>query len=157
MEHLDLILWPPTVWHWLALGFILLSIEMAVGTYDLLWIAIAAGFTSAFAAFAPDALTHWQGQMVFFAAASAVLFVAGRTVFRNMRENVEEHPTLNKRMASLVGARGLTKSGFSGGMGRVRLGDTDWSAEMIDGSDPESGVAVVVEATDGNRLKVRRA
>ena len=155
MENLELVLWPPTAWHWLALGLILLSIEMAVGTYDLLWIAIAAGITSAFAAFAPEAVTGWQGQLVFFAISSTALFFVGRTVFRNLRENIEEHPTLNKRMASTVGARAITKGAFVGGAGRVKLGDTEWSAEMVDGGNPPEGSTVVVEATDGNRLKVR--
>ena len=31
MEGLALTLWPPTAWHWLALGLVLLSIEMMTG------------------------------------------------------------------------------------------------------------------------------
>ena len=46
MEGLALTMWPPTAWHWLALGLILLSIEMVAGTFDLLWVAIASGLTS---------------------------------------------------------------------------------------------------------------
>ena len=34
-----------TVWHWLALGLLLFGIEMMTGTFDLLMISIAAGFT----------------------------------------------------------------------------------------------------------------
>ena len=49
MDGLALTLWPPTAWHWLALGLILLSIEMMTGTWDLLWVGLAAMFTSAFA------------------------------------------------------------------------------------------------------------
>ncbi len=157
MEALELVLWPPTVWHWLALGLFLISIEMMSGTYDLLWISIAAGLTSAFTAFAPDTISNWQGQLVFFAIASTVLFIIGRTLFRKMREDVEEHPTLNKRMAGTLGKRGTVATGFSGGLGRVKLGDTVWSAQSVDGSDLASGVAVIVEDTDGNILKVKAA
>lgn len=155
MDGLVLSLWPPTAWHWLALGLILLSIEMMIGTFDLLWIAIAAAVTSAFAAFAPASLTGTEGQLLVFAIASVGLFIVGRTVFRKMREGIEEHPTLNKRMASTIGSRGTVATAFSGGLGRVKLGDTVWSAETMDGSDLSEGTGVTVEETDGNVLKVK--
>ncbi|MEL7032944.1 MAG: NfeD family protein [Pseudomonadota bacterium] len=157
MEGLALTLWPPTAWHWLALALILFSIEMMTGTWDLLWISIAAAFTSAFAAFAPAGIAGWEGQLVFFAIATVVLFIIGRTLFKSMRENVEEHPTLNKRMAGTLGQRGVVADDFTGGLGRVKLGDTVWSAQSVDGANLASGAAVVVEATEGNTLKVRPA
>ena len=78
-----------------------------------------------------------------------------RTVFRKMRDKVEEHPTLNKRMASTLGARAVVVTGFSGGLGRVRLGDTVWTAEAVDGNDYAEGVPVTGEDTGGNTLKVK--
>ena len=157
MEGLDLTLWPLTAWHWLAIALVLFSIEMMTGTWDLLWVSIAAAFTSAFAAFAPSGIAGWEGQLVFFAITTVILFIVGRTVFRNMRENVEEHPTLNKRMAGTLGQRGVVADDFSGGLGRVKLGDTEWSAQSTDGANLASGSAVVVESTEGNMLKVRPA
>lgn len=157
MEGLDLTLWPPTAWHWLALGLFLISVEMILGTFDLLWIAIAAALTSVFTAIAPGGMSAWQGQLIFFAIASTGLFVMGRTVFRKMRDSVEEHPTLNKRMAGTLGQRGVVATDFSGGIGRIKLGDTVWSAETVDGSDLATGVGVIVEDTAGNVLKVRAA
>lgn len=157
MEGLDFVLWPPTAWHWLAVGLILLSLEMMLGTFDLLWVSIAAGMTSAFTAIAPDGIAGWQSQLVFFAIASTALFILGRTLFRRMRENVEEHPTLNKRMAGTLGQRGVVADDFSGGVGRVKLGDTVWSAQSVDGANLASGAAVIVEATEGNTLKVKPA
>ena len=119
MEGLDFSLWPLTAWHWLAIGLLLFSIEMMTGTWDLLWVSIAAVFTSAFAAFAPDGIAGWQGQLIFFAIATVVLFIIGRTVFKQMRENVEEHPTLNKRMAGTLGQRGVVTDDFAGGLGFI--------------------------------------
>ncbi|MEO1189929.1 MAG: NfeD family protein [Pseudomonadota bacterium] len=157
MDGLALTLWPLTAWHWLALALILFSIEMMTGTWDLLWVSIAAAFTSAFAAFAPAGIAGWEGQLVFFAIASVVLFIIGRTLFKSMRENVEEHPTLNKRMAGTLGQRGVVADDFAGGLGRVKLGDTVWSAQSVDGANLASGSPVIVEATEGNTLKVRPA
>lgn len=153
--ELDFAMWPPTAWHWLALGLFLISIEMLLGTFDLLWIALASALTSAFAAFAPAEMAAWQGQLIFFAIASIGLFILGRTVGRRMRENVEEHPTLNKRMAGTLGKRATVATDFSGGLGRVKLGDTVWSAETVDGSDPITGTAVIIEETSGNSLTVK--
>ena len=155
MEGLDFTLWPLTAWHWLALALILLSIEMLTGTWDLLWVSIAAGITSAFAAFAPADLAGWEAQLIFFAAGTVILFILGRTIGSRMRENVEEHPTLNKRMAGTLGQRGVVADDFLGGSGRVKLGDTVWSAQSVDGSNLASGASVIVEATEGNMLKVR--
>lgn len=157
MDGLALTLWPPTAWHWLALGLFLLSIEMMTGTWDLLWVSIAAGLTSAFAAVAPEGMQGWQSQLIFFAIASTALFILGRTLFRKMRENIQEHPTLNKRMSGTLGQRAVVAQDFSGGAGQVKLGDTVWSAASIDGSNFASGAAVIVEATEGNTLKVRPA
>lgn len=154
MDAINELVWPLTVWHWLALGLILLSIEMAVGTFDLLWIAIAAGITAIFAAIAPAGLSDWQGQLIFFAVASTGLLILGRTVFAGMRKLVGEHPTLNKRMNRTLGQRGVTMSDFAGGFGRVKLGDTEWSAETVDGSNPRAGTAIRVEDTAGNVLKI---
>lgn len=155
MEMFDITLWPPTAWHWLAVGLLLIAIEMGIGTFDLLWISIAAGITSAFTAFGPEAVTGWQGQLIVFAITSVIMVIIGRTVFRSIREGTPEHPTLNKRMASTVGSKGTVASAFEGGMGRVKLGDTEWSAETIDGSNPGIGAGVRVEETDGNKLRVR--
>lgn len=156
MEGLALTLWPPTAWHWLAFGLILLSIEMLLGTYDLLWVAIAAAVTSLFEAIAPSSMTGWPISLGVFATATVILFVLGRTVFRSMRENVEEHPMLNKRMAATVGARVTVVDAFKSGLGRVKLGDTEWSAESVDGSDFKEGEPAIVEATRGNKLILRR-
>ncbi|MEL7043355.1 MAG: NfeD family protein [Pseudomonadota bacterium] len=157
MQGLEFTLWPLTAWHWLALALVLFSIEMMTGTWDLLWVSIAAALTSAFAAFAPAGIAGWEGQMIVFAVATITLFITGRTVFRKLREEVEEHPTLNKRMAGTLGQRGVVADDFAGGLGRVKLGDTVWSAQSVDGANLASGAAVIVEATEGNTLKVRPA
>ncbi|WP_084396012.1 NfeD family protein [Henriciella aquimarina] len=157
MEGISALVWPLTAWHWLALGLILLSIEMAVGTFDLLWIAIAAGITAIFAAIAPAGLSDWQGQLIFFAVAAVGLFVLGRTVFAGMRQMVGDHPTLNRRMDRTIGQRGVTVGAFASGMGRVKLGDTEWSAETVDGSNPRDGTAIIVAETAGNVLRIKPA
>jgi inner membrane protein len=146
-----------TVWHWLALGLVLFGIEMLTGTFDLMMLAVAAWLTSAFAQFGPDAYASWQGQLVFFGAAAFVLVALGRTLFSGLRGNGEEHPTLNKRMAGLIGQRGQATGDFSGGNGQVQVGDSVWGAEAADRMVPIlAGDSVVVEGARMTTAIVRK-
>ncbi|MCA8902762.1 MAG: NfeD family protein [Hyphomonas sp.] len=147
-----------TVWHWLAFGLVLLGIEMMTGTFDFLMIAIAAWAAAAFAWLAPDSLAGWKGQLVFFGIAAIVMVLFGRTFLAGLRGTTEEHPTLNKRMASLVGQRGVATADFSAaGAGRIKIGDTVWGAETAGDAIIAEGDAVVVEGARMNTAIVRKA
>ena len=150
----DLLL-PLTVWHWLAIALILFGIEMAFGTFDLLFVSLAAFGTAAFAAFGPAPLNGWEGQLAVFAAASTGLVVLGRTVFAGMRRVVGEHPTLNRRMESLIGERAAVTRSFQAGTGRVKIGDTEWLAESVDGTNYGIGDTVTVEAHRSTKVIVK--
>jgi len=145
------------MWHWLAFGLLLFGIEMMTGTFDLLMIAIAAFATAVFEQFAPGSISGWQGQLVFFGVASVALIILGRTVFAGMRQNADEHPTLNKRMNSLIGQRGTVSTTFAAGQGKVRIGDTEWLAESVDGTDIADGATIVVEGAESTTVRVRAA
>ncbi|WP_291075893.1 NfeD family protein [Hyphomonas sp.] len=146
-----------TFWHWLVLGLILFGIEMMTGTFDLLMVAIAAWLTAGFAYFAPDAWTVWQWQMVIFGIASTALIVFGRTVLSGIRKSSPDHPTLNRRMAALIGERGMAMGDFLSGSGQVRIGDTVWRAEAVEGEMIRTGDTVVVEGARMTTALVRRA
>ena len=82
-----------TVWHWVGLGLVLLTAEIAVGTFDLLWIAVAAFVTALFTVLAPGQVGEWQGQLVVFGIISVVFVLMGRTVFRGLRRRRRRIPT----------------------------------------------------------------
>lgn len=144
--------------HWLALALILLGIEVMAGTYDLLWVSIAGFITSIFALLAPSAMDSLQMQIIVFLLASICLIVAGRTVFSRMRAKLGDRPTLNKRMDGMVGARGVTVTDFDSGTGRVKIGDTEWGAELVEGVEPiKTGQAIIVEASRSTTVIIRPA
>ena len=153
---MDQLLSELTFWHWLAIGLVAFGFEMMTGTFDLLMIAIAAWATSAFTYFAPETMTTWQGQLIFFGAAAAILIVFGRTVLSGMRQNEKEHPTLNRRMAQLVGQHGTATQDFTGGTGQVKIGDTVWGAESAAEEPIRDGDTVIVESTRQNSAIVRK-
>ncbi|MFN3312681.1 MAG: NfeD family protein [Hyphomonas sp.] len=147
-----------TWWHWVALALLLFGLEMLTGTFDLLMIFIAALVTALFAGFAPDGMAGWQGQLAVFGAASAVLVAGGRIFFSGARRQPAEHPTLNKRMAGLIGQRGEATKDFTSGNGQVKIGDTVWGAEAAEGEGViHAGDAIVVETTRSNSVVVRKA
>ena len=138
-------------WHWLVLAVVLIGIEMSVGTYDFLWIAVGAILTLLLSLIVPD----WRVQLVFFALVSVALVFISRTYLTRFREDNPDDSTLNKRMDRLVGTQGIAVSDFQAGRGRVKIGDTEWSAE----SDAaiKSGDSIAVDATVGNAVKVKLA
>src|SRR5689334_20544539 len=155
METVISILQGLTLWHWLGLGIILLTLEVAVGTFDLLWIAVGAFLTALFALIVPVA--GWQGQLVFFGVAALALVTAGRTVFKGLRYRAATHPNLNDRTANMIGQKGLAATSFAGGQGKVKFGDTVWLAQQADSRAISEGDQVVVAGAEGTTLKVKLA
>lgn len=142
-----------TAWHWLVLGVALLVLEIVVGTFDLLWVALAAFVTAAAAAFI--SALGWQGELVLFGVAASGLVVLGRTKFKGLRRRASDHPDLNDRTARLVGRHGRAATTFDGGEGRVHIGDTEWAATQADGQAIAQGDEVIVAGADGTKLRVK--
>ncbi|HVY89490.1 MAG TPA: NfeD family protein [Hyphomonadaceae bacterium] len=141
-----------TVWHWVGIGIVLLTLEVAVGTFDLLWISVGA-FATAIVALIPG--VNWQGELIFFAIAAIICVTAGRTVFKGLRRAPASHPNLNDRTANMIGHQGEAATAFTGGTGRVKIGDTVWQAEQVGDRSISEGDQVVVAGADGTTLKVK--
>jgi inner membrane protein len=128
-----------TLWHWVGVGIVLLTLEVAVGTFDLLWVALAAFSTALFALAAPDPYGGWEGQLVWFAAVALLLVALGRTVFRGLRTRASTHPKLNDRMAQLLGRPGEATIAFENGEGHVKIGR--YHRVRLRGDHPEGPAA----------------
>ena len=144
-----------TVWHWVGLGLVLLAIEVAVGTFDLLWVSAGAFLTALFALIVPSPAGGWEGQLTFFGVVAIAFVVSGRTVFKGLRTRNTSHPNLNDRLANMVGQHGRAATAFADGRGKVKVGDTVWLAELADGATINEGDAVVIAAAEAGLLKVR--
>jgi membrane protein implicated in regulation of membrane protease activity len=144
-----------TVWHWLGLAFVLLAIEMTIGTFDLLWMAIAAGATALFASLIPDSDIAWAWEFGFFASTAFILILMGRKFFSGRSDPPETHPTLNNRNASLIGLRAVATIDFQDGVGRVKINDSEWRAQIDNGVYVLEGDPVVVVAAKGSTVTVR--
>jgi membrane protein implicated in regulation of membrane protease activity len=146
-----------TVWHWLGIGIVLLTLEVAVGTFDLLWVAMGAFLTALFALIVPLPAGGWQGQLIFFGAVAIAFVVSGRTLFKGLRQRTTTHPNLNDRLASMIGRHGLAATNFSNGEGKVKVGDTVWLAAQADDRPIAEGDKIIVSGAESGTLKVKLA
>ena len=137
---------------WLALGLVLLIAELSTGTTYLLWPAVAAWVTGLVLMFVPLPL---PAQLTIFAAVTLVTTLTGRTYLKGRLLGAPGDDTMNDRARQLVGAMGIAAGVFENGVGRVKLGDSEWrglSADAIGAGD-----MVRVIAVEGATLTVRRA
>lgn len=146
-----------SVWHWVGLGIALLAIEVALGTFDLLWVSAGAFLTALFALIAPLPVGGWQGQLSFFGLTAIAFVICGRTYFKGLRNPRSTHPNLNNRFANMVGQHGEAATGFVDNRGKVKVGDTVWLAMMAGADAIAEGDAIVVTGAADGMLEVKRA
>lgn len=154
-QVLNELIWPFTVWHWLAVAIILFAIEMALGTFDLLMLGIAALAAAAWSAFAPSGLATWEYELGVFSVTAIGLIILGRTVLSHIRTGGPGEPKLNKRMSRMIGARGVVVAPFQAGAGRVKIGDTEWLAESVGAADLTEGTQVIVDGAKSTVVLVK--
>jgi inner membrane protein len=141
-------------WRWLALAALLFAAELATGTAYLLWLSAAAVMTAAVVALPGD--VGVAAQLLLFGMFSIASTVFGRKLFKP-GSIPSDQPSLNEPEQRHIGARAIAVTNFAGGHGRVALGDTQWSAQTVDGSSPLNGAGLLVLAVDGTMLHVQAA
>lgn len=154
MEAIIDFMTPLQAWHWLALALVVLGLELALGTIDLLWISAAAMLTALFKWIMPAPIDGLEGQLLFFAVTAIALLVLGRTVFGDWRNQESDKPLLNKRMESMIGTRALVTQSFAAGTGRVKIGDTEWLAHATNGENFAAGAMVLIKDVEATAVKV---
>ena len=134
-------------WLWMIGGVILLIAEILAPGFFLVFIGAAAIATGAFT------LLFGLGvapQLALFALYAFIAFMVGRKIYAN--QDVEGLDTLlNDRSAQLVGKVVTVVRAVDEQDGRVRVGDSEWSAR---GGPAAPGARVRIVAVDGNCLKV---
>lgn len=136
-------------WIWLAIGVVLLIGEVIIPGVFLLWIGLAGLATGLLVAIVSDISFEVQG--LFFAVFSIVSVFIGRNIMKNTPDVSAEAPNLNRKGAAMIGNNYVLASAIVNGEGRVKVGDTVWSAT---GEDLPEGSRVTVESVDGTKLHV---
>ncbi len=140
-------------WNWMALGLVLLALEIMVPGIFLLWIGIAAIIVGTLTLVIGNAaMWSWQLQIVLFLILSLVSAYIGKKVMAK-GDGVSDEPFLNQRAEQLVGRTATLAEPINEGRGRIKLGDTQW---RVNGPDLPVGTKVKVVSTDGSELSVER-
>ena len=137
------------VWTWLLVGALLLGLEIVIPGVHFVWFGFAAGIVAilVFITGMP-----WGIQLIAFAglATAFVYFLRGYASPLWIRS---DEPDLNVRGQQYIGRTVVVENGIEGGRGKVRVGDTLWSAK---GPDLPAGTTVKVTGVDGIVLVVAR-
>lgn len=136
-----------THWFWLSLGLILGVAEMVAPGFFLMWLGLAALTVGVLDYFLPITVAY---QVAMFAILSVLAVFAGKKFLQDNPIQSDD-PKLNDRGARLTGEIVTVVEAISNGHGRVKVGDSVWSARGINA--PE-GSQVRVTGADGAVLLV---
>ncbi|MGX5221345.1 NfeD family protein [Pseudomonas segetis] len=137
-----------TFWDWLALGTLLLILEVFGAGGYLLWIGVAAAGVGIITYVIPA--LPWALQFVLFAVLSVLSAVLWWRRQRNAGK-ISDQPGLNDRGSELLGRQFTLHEAISSGRGKIKAGDTLW---LVSGPDLPVGSAVRVTGQNGVLLLV---
>ena len=139
-------------WHWLALGGMLAGLEILAPGVFLIFPGLAAAVVGIVLIALPG--LDWRLQLLLFAALAVAFIFIGRRIYGRMSQS-DDHSRLNRRGDRLVGEVYPLAGRMTGGRGRLRVGDTDWSARLAEGGgDIAAGTPMRITAVDGATLIV---
>ena len=135
-------------WLWLIGGIVLLIAELIAPGFFLVFIGGAAVATGLAALLLPLSLPL---QLAIFAVlAFLAVRIGGRRAY-SMRYEHSSDPFLNDRVKRMLGTVVVATQPIDSRGGRVRVGDSEWSAR---GGPAQPGDRVRIVDVDGNCLKV---
>ncbi|HET9813656.1 MAG TPA: NfeD family protein [Sphingomicrobium sp.] len=134
-------------WLWLIGGVVLLIAEVIAPGFFLVFIGAAAIATGLFAVLFGLGL---ELQLALFALYALLAVLIGRRVYATHGADSAD-PLLNDRAGRLVGKVVTVTVAVDEHNGRVRVGDSEWSAR---GGPADVGQRVRVTGVDGNCLTV---
>jgi len=134
-------------WLWMIGGILLLIAEVIAPGFFLVFIGVAALATGAFTFLFGMPLAF---QLILFTIYALVAVMIGRKVYANQAADSSD-PLLNDRAARMVGKSVTVIEAVDEHSGRVRVGDSEWSAR---GGPGRPGERVRITGVDGNCLLV---
>ena len=134
-------------WWWLLGAALLGILEIFVPGLFLVWLAAAAAATGIVVALLPLGLPV---QLALFSILAVVAVIGGRRYYEH-KATLADELHINDPVARLIGQDFEVVTEIRGGQGRVRIGDSVWTAR---GADTPAGARVRVTGVKGNCLDV---
>ena len=139
------------LWHWWALGGLLVIVEAFAPGSMFLWFGVAAGLVGLFLVVWPELGLSFQLLMY---AGLLILCAFGWRWYQRLLPVVTDQPELNRRGAQYVGRRFGLVAPIVNGRGRIEVGDSSWA---VAGPELPAGRIVEVTGVEGAVLQVRPA
>ncbi|NUS99446.1 MAG: NfeD family protein [Sphingomonas sp.] len=134
-------------WFWLIGGVVLLIAEVIAPGFFLVFIGAAAMAAGLFTLLFDLPLAY---QLILFTVYAIIAVMIGRKVYANAAVDSSD-PLLNDRAARMIGRSVTVIEPVDEHSGRVRVGDSEWSARGGPGSP---GERVRITGVEGNCLLV---
>jgi membrane protein implicated in regulation of membrane protease activity len=131
-----------TFWHWWIFAALLITFEVLLPTFYLLWTGIAAFIVGLIVWFVPS--LFWEWQVVIFAVLSVLSIVVWRNYAKKNPAESDE-PLLNRRGEQYIGRIVTLEEPIIDGTGKVKLDDSTWK---IQGEDCEIGTKIKITGVD---------
>jgi len=140
------------MWAWMALGAVLLALEVGSASGYLLWPAASAAAVGLLTLVTP---IGELAQMVTFSALTIITTFIGRRYLRPA--GATPGPDINDKVQRLLGREGYVAHAFEHGRGRVFVDGSEWGADLEPAhADLAKGARIeVVAVLGGGRLKVK--
>ncbi len=135
---------------WIAVGAVLLAVEVGTGSGWLLWPAGSAAVTGLLTLVIR---LDPPVQVIIFAVLTIITTLAGRHFFPRRALGVD----INDTSTRLAGLAGVAAGDFQAGRGRVFVDGKEWAAELQGTAALASGMKIIVVGVHGARLTVRPA
>lgn len=134
-------------WWWLLAAAVLGIMEIVAPGIFLVWLGAAAAVTGIVCAIVPIGLPV---QLALFGILAVASVMGGKRYYERNPVGSSD-PLLNDRTARLIGQNVEVVTAIANGEGRVKVGDSVWSAR---GPDAPAGARVRVVGAQGNCLTV---
>ena len=135
-------------WKWGIAALVLLTFEMILPGFYLLWVGVAAGVVALLVFVLPE--LSLEAQLLVFAAATVASIVGWRAWHRR-HPDASDQPFLNERGHQYLGREFTLDAPIVNGAGRMRVGDGEWK---VSGDDLPAGTVVRVIGVDGIVMRV---
>ena len=140
----------PVFWHWWIFAAALITLELLLGTFDLLWTGVAAFVVGIIVWLFPT--LSWEIQFIVFALLAFLSIKMWRTYF-NKNPIITDEPLLNRRGEQYVGRVVTLKEPIVDGQGKVKLDDSTWK---INGEDCDAGTQIKITSVNNVVFQVEK-
>ena len=137
-----------TIWSWLALGLLLVIIEVFAPGVVFVWLGIAAIVLGLIVGMLPG--MGWETQIALFAVLSVVSVLGGRAYIKRNPVKSDDN-RLNRRAEQYIDRTFVLAVPIENGYGKLVVDDSTWK---IKGDDLPVGAKVKVVGADSTVLNV---